>query len=217
LATTWAACLEPACLRAGCFFHRVTAWSAKVFTGKRRRLAMTPAIADLVGLRLAPLPPRGKMTLPSAFLEPFGPSKLWWAFHISMATAWTARALTLGSPTRCRRSGILMWSVLFFPVMDLAAFLMATWIYPLPVVGRAVSPLSLGASEHVRLQLQTWKISPNGGQTVYLTAHPLWPGASADPTGQSPPAPWKVLAVWRQGGTRPGLTCSFLCSCGLKP
>jgi hypothetical protein len=77
LATFLAACLVPACLRAGCLFHSEMAWSAKVLAIHGSGRETIPAVADLDGLEVGPPTVGGKRTLPSAFLDPFGPSELW--------------------------------------------------------------------------------------------------------------------------------------------
>ena len=76
LATAWAARFEPVCLRAGCLFHKVIAWSARVFAPCGSRGGMMPAVTDLVGLEMVAAVKGGKRTLPSVFLVPFGPSEL---------------------------------------------------------------------------------------------------------------------------------------------
>jgi hypothetical protein len=88
-----AACFVPACLRAGFLFHSVVAWTAKVLAICGSGWGTMPAVTDLDGLDVAPPMEGGKTTLPSAFLDLFGPSELWKAFHVSMANAWMARAL----------------------------------------------------------------------------------------------------------------------------
>jgi hypothetical protein len=76
LATFLAACLVPACLRDGCLFHSLMAWSAKVLAICGSGQGMMPAVTDLDGLELASQMVGGKSTFPSAFLDLFGPSEL---------------------------------------------------------------------------------------------------------------------------------------------
>jgi hypothetical protein len=53
------------------------AWSATVLAICGSGQEMMLAVTDLDGLEMAPLMVGGKRTFPSAFLDPFGPSKLW--------------------------------------------------------------------------------------------------------------------------------------------
>ena len=93
LDTFMASCLVDASLRALEWFHTIEAFQTKVFALQGRGRGTTPAVVALELLVRSLGVGVGKMSCPKGFLDPFGPSVLFAAFHVSIATARTATAL----------------------------------------------------------------------------------------------------------------------------
>ena len=87
---------------------------------ERRGSGTIPAAADLEFLVESFGLVAGKRSPPSGLGDPFGPSTLLDAFYASIATARTVMALKEGTLALARRSGILTWSLLALPDIDLA-------------------------------------------------------------------------------------------------
>ena len=103
LATMIAAPLVGASRRALLLFQTVAACHTKVSALVRRGRGMVPMAAALV--LLSPL--LLKRRFPTGFMDPLGPSELWWAFQATMATARTAMELREGISALASSSGIL--------------------------------------------------------------------------------------------------------------
>ena len=93
LDTFLASPMVDAFLRAAEWFHMLEACQAKVLALDCRGRGMMPVVLapeDLVELFGGA---SGNISLPRGFLDPSGPSVLWKAFQVSMATALTEMAL----------------------------------------------------------------------------------------------------------------------------
>ena len=104
-----------ASLKALELFQTEVAFQTKVFALDLRGRGVIPAVAALEPLVSSPEGIVGKMRLPRGFLDPSGPSELWKAFHVSIATARTVTALYDGMFACSRRSLIFTWSRLHPP------------------------------------------------------------------------------------------------------